>query len=348
MLLIVFVTLSCSLTVPSLGLRITGTMKGFYPLDTSQTWKRYSHYVGKFGVNANQPLYVYGSAIPNADISVASKMTLAVAPASKWEEFKHLSEKSFDNGEYTSVACNDTILSPFRSSNCTYQNDQYYRLVPCTGLCNDSRQKELPEGANFLFNLMPTNTEFYYIFFIYCQLQKQNSSCEWTDSKAVDFKYSISVTRDPFSHHNPFTFQFPANLEGLLVTFMIFALLYTTLIIAHFVMNFKRCRTRKLCSIHVLVWLFTFAMVMEFINMIFGLMHYAVYSSNGQGSKALFYFKDLFNLVGDWFLILVLILIASGWQVTVKSIKWKYASFPIWAGYILFSLIYYMWEIVSE
>ncbi len=347
MLLIVFVTLSwCSLTVPTLGLRIAGTMKGLYPLDNSLTWKRYSHYVGKFGVNADQPLYVYGDASPYSDVSVPSKMTLVVAPASKWEEFKDLSESSFKSHEFTSVACNDTILSPFRSSTCSTQNiNQYYRLVPCNGPCNDSRQDRLPDGANFLFNVIPTNTEFYYIFFIYCE---QKQSCEWTASKTVHFTYNISVTHDPFSHHNPFTFQFPANLEGLLATYMVFALLYTTLIIAHVVMNMKRCRSRNLCSIHVLVWLFSFAMVMEFINILFGVMHYAVYSSNGQGAKALFYFKDLFNLVGDWFLILVLILIASGWQVTVKSIKWKYASFPIWAGYIVFSLVYYMWEIVSE
>ena len=340
-------TLSC-MTVPLQSLYISGEMKGKYPIGGSKpSWKEHAKFLGKFGVKKGSPLYVYGNVSGNITSDPdpeRSKMVLVVASESKWQNFVSASKNLILDS-----ACNTTLLPLFHSTNessCSATSNRYYRIVPCNNqTCPNSGQGRFPENSNFVFRPESTSTEFYIIFFMFCA-RNRSLPCEWVRSGKVDFSYSISVTTDPFAYHNPFMFQFPANLEGVLASYLFFFLLYVIVVPAHLFLNFRRC-TKKQCQVHVLVWLFTLAMVMEGVSIFLGLIHYSVYSKDGRGVPAFFYIKDFCNLIGNWFLILVLILVAGGWQVTVKSIKWKCASFPVWALYIFFSVVYYIWEIVS-
>ena len=96
-----------------------------------------------------------------------------------------------------------------------------------------------------------------------------------------------------------------------------------------------------------MVWVFSAALVFEAMNVGFGLLNYSVYAINGRGVPGLSYVAEGSNLLGDWLLILVFILIAGGWQVTRKTVKWKYASFPIWILYVIISALYFVFFIVS-
>ena len=349
---VLFITLLV-VFIPSLkGLHVSGGIKGV-PSGDKTKWGIHSEFLDKFGAQKGATFYVYGNAVENAEINFdkiphISQMLLVVAPVNKWNDFINLAAAS--HNKLTDYSCKNTLLQPFENND-TCSSTTYYRVVPCNeSSCSPSDQTKPPRNSTFVFKITPDKTEFYYIFFIYCARNWSTfdnaSSCDWGASGKVDFDYSIFVTGNPYRERNPFYFQFPANMEGVLVSYLIFSFLYVILIPGHLFLNFK-CYAKKHCKVHVLVWLFTVAVVMEGANILFGLIHYSVYSTDGRGVKTFFYFKDFFNLVGNWFLILVLILIAGGWQVTVKSIKWKFASFPVWAIYIFFAILYYIWEVVS-
>ena len=341
----VFVTLF-SIAVPLYGLRISGRVTGFH-FGTNPRWRVHSEFLGKFGVRRGKPMYVYGSSERRwnhtRSVDPLSKMLLVVSPRSKWEDFVKISERSSRN-ELTTYACNHSLLKPFGEKCQSYS--PYYREFPCDDrYCRYQTSERVPNNSQFLYKISPGDTEYYYIFFIYCGRNFSNPSCDWESSTNVNFTYEISITTDPFNSHNPFTFQFPANLEGLLISYLFFSLLYALLVPGHIISHFKCCGAKHRRT-HLLVWLFSAALVLEAVSMLCGLINFSVYSADGGGVAAIFYIKDFVNLLGNWCLILVLILVAGGWRVTVKSIKWKFASFPIWLVYIASSVLYYIWEVV--
>ncbi len=347
---VLFVTLFIVFIPSTKSLYISGSVKEFLS-NGKPSWSVHSEYLAKFGANKGSSFYVYGNAQQNSERSSLHKfpqLLLVVAPENKWNDFIGVAESSLN--ELTGYACNSTLLQPFLINESSCMSHQYYRVVPCNDTnCMDKTQSTYPQYSNFVFKITPDKTQFYFVFFIDCARNwsmPDEPSCDWDSSGSMDFTYNVSVTENPFIKHNPFTFQFPDNMEGVLVSYLIFFFLYVILVPIHLLLNFKFC-AKKRCQVPLLIWLFTVAMVMEGINIFLGLMHYSVYSHNGKGVLTFFYLKELFNLIGDWFLILVLILVAGGWQVTVKRITWRYASFPIWFLYIFFAFLYYIWEVVS-
>ena len=338
-----------SFMLSSQSLHISGKFK-YNDINKDHTdWKNFVKYLGKFGVNKGSTVYMYGNTSRITYSNPYSNMIILFAPSSKWKETINAVEKP--KHEISNYRCNNTLVPIFGSScESSPVGNQYYRTVPCEfGKCeNQPPQLQPPKYSQFGYVESVSNTEYWYVFLMYCGRNRSLEPCDWDYTQHFDFSYSFSIVNsDPDdSHLDPITYQFPANYQGVMITYILFSFLYAFLIPTHLIMNSKLCNGKQFKS-HKLVWMFSAALIFEALNILSGLIHFSVYATNGVGVIAFFYLKDAFNLIGDWFLILVLILISGGWQVTRRSIKWKYASFPIFVIYVIISGIYYIWEVVS-
>ena len=301
-------------------------------------------YLNKFGASKDKNIYMYGR-VNSDDISTDtaySNAALVFVPSSIWNEVdQHLNDKTL----HDSVWCNSTLTGTLNAV-CITDHRQYYHTVPCVGHCD---MKPLPGllDAQIYFSVISNMTEYWYAFFLFCAHNTSTTvECNWKRSNKIHLNYTLYIVngdpREPYN--NIFSYQFPANHTGLLLTYMIFTALYLFLLPFHVLVNAKGIYR---CKVPFLIWLFSLAVIFENINIVCGLIHFAVYATNGIGIPYLNNLKEIINLVGDWLLILVLVLVAGGWMVTVRTIKWKYISFPIIGIYILLSIVYFIWSMVS-
>lgn len=306
-------------------------------------------YLNKFGVMKGSPVYMYGTAMRTYYGGQYSNAILAFVPSTIWNEYQNALK---NDNLLLSYACNSTLMPILVSNYCGSLQDgeQYIRTVPCNDGKNCIYQPQNmipPDNSQFLFEVLKAkSTEFWYTFFVFCSQNRSNNKCDWKGHNLVEFNYDFYIVNENPSDldHNPFVYQFPDNELGFLITYMIFAFFYAILVPAHVIINLRRCRNFKT---HILLWLFTTSLIFEAANISLGLVHYGVYASNGYGVPPFNYLKEAFNLIGNWFLIIVLVLIAGGWMVTIRTIKWKLASFLIIFIYVIFTVVYYVWSLVS-
>lgn len=315
-------------------------------------------FLTRFGVKGGHELYVFGTAHRIQDnhyVGLDSRMTLAFIPQDVWNRFYSMS-KVFP----TDASCQNVMEKSLSSSIIVGENkcesgfDDYLRMVPCDPLrgdytnCNQPGSVKVIPGSNFTYHLRKSNgTEFYYIFFIACT-RNATENCMWASSDEVHFHYDITVVNsDPArGHKNHLDYHFSYEFHGVLVLEIVFTLIYLVLVIVHLMLH-SRLVAGKGYSPHRLINIFTVSLVLEFFHVGFEMIHYSVYAANGSGALPMKYFGEVFNELSDWLLILVLILVAKGWQVTTATIRWKKLTSIVWCVYILVSAVYFVWMVVS-
>ena len=281
-------------------------------------------YLDKFGVFKDQSVFLYG------DINITTNdtgnlMALAFINNAVWNQFR------------PRLSCN-TIQS---------------NLQKCTSCYNLSLSIDPSSSSSSSYSFHVNNTmvssnetQFWFAVLIYCN---QSSGNEWVElqlKQDINLSYELYiVNEDPNGERDPFYYQFPGNEKGFLITYLVFSILYVIVIPVHLILHIK---SMIHCKTPLIINLFTLALVFEGVNIYCGLIHYGVYAHNGYGAPPLNFMKTFFNLVGDWFLIIILVLVAGGWMVTLKTIKWKVASFVFISLYIFFSIVYYIATVVSR
>lgn len=206
--------------------------------------------------------------------------------------------------------------------------------IPC-GLISGIHSQNLSNVSGNTIKLVASETDFLYVFIVCCKLRESFS-----------INYQITVVNSYSSYHDLFTYEFPFDRHLILVTYIVFFTLYFALILLHIVFHSKICNKRQ--TTHLLIGLFTIALVLEVVNVFFGLVHYSVYAFDGSGFIPVFYLKEVMNLLGDWVLILVFMLVAGGWQITTRLVQWKQVTFLIWVIYVIISGIYFVWAVVRN
>ena len=315
---------------------------------TINSGSHFVKYLAKFGVKEGRSVFMFGTAERkgNRYVSFHSLMTLAFVPDGVWNHFYHDASK---HHHVCQDIMNDTLFSRTTTSDCIGGTQDYLRMLPCdSNKCiNQPNDVELISGEKFTYRLLPTRTEFYYVFLVACTRNaNQTQNCYWESSDDVEIEYDIHIVNsdpDVVLRPNPFVYEFSYDLQNLLLIFMTFTFCYYAMLIFHILIN---CTSTGL-RIHRLVIIFTVSLILEAVYVSFELIHYAVYAHDGMGVVALKYLGEVANQVSDWLFILVFILIAKGWQLTIATIRWKKVTFLIWGIYIAFSAIYFMWLVVS-
>ena len=322
-------------------------------LDTD---KNLVFFLNRFGVKSGHEIYVFGTAARDNEhqIGLNSRMTLAFIPQSTWDNFYSLAEAP-NSAENCQHVMNTSLGSSIivSENSCVSGFDDYLRKIPCNPIdgnyisCNQPDSVNVTAGSNFTYHKQNApNTEFYYVFIIACT-RNATETCHWARSDEVYFNYDITIVNsDPNGPKDFFNYHFSFEFKGVLILEMVFTAFYLVLVIIHLTLH-SRLIAGKGYSPHRLINLFTVSLVLEFLHVGCEMVHFAVYAANGSGVITMKYFGEVFNELSDWLLILVLILVAKGWQVTTCTIRWKKLTSIAWGVYISISAVYFMWMVVS-
>ena len=303
-------------------------------------------FLDKFGIFKGDSVNLYGSVDIAIKEEVAGGLIFAFIKEGVWDDF------------HAGSSC-DQLHANTKSSKCVNEPSRcIVQPLPPPNLSSGptavSSSSPLSPSASHSISVknemnQSNSTQFWFAVFIYCREVDNSGQRDWIPlNYSVSLSYEIFIVNADPNHHNdtnPFTRQFPGNEKGFLFTYLLFSVLYIILIPVHLLSHFKytiKCRTPQIIN------LFSLALVFEGINIFCGLIHYGVYAHNGYGAPPLNYMKDFFNLVGDWFLIIVLVLIAGGWMVTLRTVKWRLASFICISSYIFITIIYYIATVVRK
>lgn len=309
-------------------------------------------YLTKFGVQRSHEVFAYGSSVRSkaSHVGLTDSLVLAFVPSSTWDSFYDVEKK-------TRRTCKDFMAGPFNTSTspdsrCSDPGtSDLYRIVPCDYqlVCKNQHGALVP-GSNLTFRTTSPETQYYYLFLVGC---RQNTSisapCEWTASSEVAIDYDIHiVNQDPelTPDPNPFIYEFSYHLIGMMVIYIIFSCIYLTVAFFHLVMHSFVC-TPPGYKHHRITVIFTVSLVLEFVHVVLVMIHYCVFSVDGVGVKALFFMGQATNFLSDWLLILVLVLIGKGWQITRATVRWKKITLVVWILYIVVSAIFFTWTVVS-
>ena len=312
-------------------------------------------YLTRFGVRHGRDFFVYGTVTrnPYQRIGYNSAMVLALLPQQAWDDvynsFKHSAdcEGFFKNPLGMSWLHNTSQCN----GNSPKKSIDYLRIVPCqhTGenftLCNQPPDMEVFDGYDFTYQVSSVpHSEFYYLAFLTCS---RAANCSWVKSDAIAVHYNIHLVNDRPYESNPYTNEFPYDLNGVLSYQLFFMICYLLLILIHFLLHFKSLR-KGISKMHVLVRLFSVSLILATLFVSLQLIHTSVYAGNGKGLFIFHYLGEVCNQFSDWLLILVVILVGKGWQVTTSSLRWSKVTMLIWGAYIFFSGIFFIWIIVSS
>lgn len=325
--------------------------------------RRFVFFLSRFGVSKGHNLFVYGTVSrksSNDPIPFSSLLTLALVPQTTWDSFYR---KAPRNRYFSEDACRTVLTSTGLNESIQENDDQcrgngtrdYLRVLPCDHggenykSCNQPSFVSVFNGSDFTFNVSSAQrTEFYYLFFMTCTRNFSASiNCDWGFTEKINVNYDIRLVNGVPGKANPYTNEFPFDLQGTLTLQLFFAILYFAVILTHFVLHSRFC-VEKRYKMHILVKIFTVSLVLESIFVLLELLHSAVYASNGRGVMVLRYFGEVANQFSDWLLILVVILVGKGWQVTTSSLRWSRVTVAIWGAYIFFSALYFVWMVVSD
>ena len=317
-------------------------------------------FLTRFGVKSGRDVYLFGAASRvHKDghwIGFNSRMTLAFIPQGAWNDFYRNAAK------YRSMASCQDVMSSTRLNRsvivgdnaCASGFEDYIRKLPCNPsagdhtACNQPENVALVSHSNFTYRRRnAASTEFYYVFMLACS-RNASVTCDWAGSDEVYFNYDITIVNsDPTApNYDHFDYEFPYEFHGVLILEMLFTIIYLILAVIQFILH-SRLVAGKGYSPHLLIHLFTTSLVLDLLHVTCEMIHFSVYAANGVGVIAMKYFGEVFNQLSDWLLILVLILVAKGWQVTTCTIRWKKLTSVVWGVYIFVSGIYFIWMVVS-
>ena len=311
-------------------------------------------FLTKFGVQKNHQVFAFGTSLRNSRSShygYDETMVLAFVPASTWEKFYHLEKDEHRNCQsFMSGTFNGSVSPDDRCYRKENDTADLYRVVPCDHHDKCLNQHDIPlvHGSNFTFRVTSPSTQFYYVFLVGCT-QSINSShpCNWLSSGSIDINIDIHIVNQaPEVNPNPFIYEFSYNLIGMMIAYIIFSCIYFTVLFFHLLMHSCICTPRNYKH-HRLTLIFTVSFALEAFHVLLVMAHYCVFADDGVGVPPLYYMGQGLNFISDWLLILVLILIGKGWQITTATVRWKKTTLVVWILYIVVSGIFFSWIFVS-
>jgi len=300
-------------------------------------------YLTRFGVAGGHSFYVYGNAKSLSENNT-SNLVLGLVPQDTWNNLYAFTQRK--------KKCQELLDGPLTGAqlvDCPQggKND-YIRILPCANSrCNQPPNTPVIDTFDFTFEKKAEveKTEFYYLFYL---------NCDWhgrcLTNEAVSFKmsYNIYLVNDAPNQSDSYSNEFSYEMEGLLTIQLVFTIAYVFLIAVHFLLHCNgMCRKRQY-SMHLLIKLFSVSLVLEGTYVFSELIHLSVYASDGVGVVVIRYLGEICNQVSDWLLILSVILVGKGWQVTTSSLRWSKVTVLIWSAYIVFSAIFFTWTVVRQ
>lgn len=101
---------------------------------------------------------------------------------------------------------------------------------------------------------------------------------------------------------------------------------------------------------HMLPLLLTTCMSMEYVGIIFNLIHVLKFAFDGQGVDMLKVVGNFIDNVAQCIFMLLLLLIVKGWTITRMTLNMctKIILFTIWTTYTVANMALFVWNLVSS
>jgi len=117
---------------------------------------------------------------------------------------------------------------------------------------------------------------------------------------------------------NAWNNEFGVNEMGLNTLFLVLFIFYTIFITVHYFGVFLFWKNHK--YVHPLIRLFAVVVTVQFFFILFKMIHYVTFASNGKGIIGLDYFGDVLEVVAKVCFILMIMLLALGWTITSETL----------------------------
>ena len=187
---------------------------------------------------------------------------------------------------------------------------------------------------------------FWYVSLVACFHNTTNSSdCVWTPRISDDYELEFDVwlvNGHPFQKHiNPFEHQFSFEMHDVFEIYVVFFIAYCFLLPVQF---YALSQQR-----HMLPFLLTTCMLLEFVGIIFNVIHVLFFAFNGAGVELLKVVGNFIDTVAECLFMLVLLLIVKGWTITRSELKWKTKAIllTVWSAYTVASMGLFIWNLVK-
>jgi len=156
------------------------------------------------------------------------------------------------------------------------------------------------------------------------------SSCDANGTGLVHYHVHFLNTEQ-----NSWNHEFGVNEMGLNTLFLCFFIFYTIFITVQYFGVYLFWKNQK--YVHPLIRLFVVVVSVQFFFILFKLIHYVTFASNGKGVVGLDYFGDVLEVIAKVCFILMIMLLALGWTITSEYL---YGTSFVILSVFLFSAIW--------
>lgn len=162
-----------------------------------------------------------------------------------------------------------------------------------------------------------------------------------TEDIELDFDLWLVNGHPLKKHYNPFEHQFSFEMHDVFEIYLAFFIAYCFLL----PVQFYALTAQK----HMLPFLLTTCMLMEFVGIVFNLIHVFKFAFDGQGVDLLKVVGNFIDNVAQCLFMLLLLLIVKGWTITRMDLAWKSRAilFTVWTTYTLANMGLFIWNLVN-
>lgn len=161
------------------------------------------------------------------------------------------------------------------------------------------------------------------------------------DLSGIDFAMHFNNTqRSSWNIENGY------DITGLNTFFLVFFFAYFGFCCVHF--YGVRQLSKKLEFVHPLVKLLAIVIIIEFLAVVFFMLHYGIYSSDGVGLNGLRQAAEVLDALSRVLFMLLLILVAKGWTVTGEELTGKFVIIGAIVGFLLIHSAILLWKFALE
>ena len=286
--------------------------------------------------------YIYGNISSNSKANNNQRPLLALTILEKIDFLDFYKKTNIKPRDYACSVMFEKFNKQAYDSTCNKNGTfDIIRKIPCDKTCENQLEiTPIIENSQFTYQISDENeAKFLYLSIVACE--RDNETCSWFSSSEessndYEISYSIYLTNGHpnVKSLNRFEHQFTYELHDVFEIYLFSMLIYL------FILPFIAYRLYY--NFHFFYLLLASYVAIEIFSRIMFSIHNLAFSYNGVGVKLFDYLGWLLEILAVCILILILLLIAKGYTITTKYIRFKNKFFIYWSILSAFSILSHM------
>ncbi|GAB6024907.1 hypothetical protein CHUAL_010013 [Chamberlinius hualienensis] len=337
-------------SVVTVMLNCFSSVSGLHTKGTWSTNENFFKFLVKFGFQrtnqhdrSNTQGYIFGNITSSSNLT--HSVTFVVVDKGYFTEYygnRTLYKEDMDKTCQQMFQKIDTIAY---DAQCHRNNiEDFLRKIPCpeNGLCVDEDQPQrVVSGFQFTYGVQDINQpRFWYVSMVACRRTEPLTNCTWVHDPDLDIviDYDIwLVNGNPYKKdQNQFEYQFSFEKQNVIEIYIVFLMLNLGLIILQVYAGTQQK--------HPIILLLSGTILLALFGNIFHLIHYLKFSNDGEGIEGVGVVGDICDILSECMFVLILLLLAKGWAITLRKLTGKFIIGFVMALYIGSSILLYAWK----